>query len=70
MEHLITGELDYIIGHLRKAHMEMRLNDEEFEKFKTLSNEEQIEQICNGNSNLIVDGFHIDDMGEVINVIY
>ena len=35
--HTIFGDLDYVQGYLRMGHLEMELNDEDFEKFKSLS---------------------------------
>ena len=31
--HTIYGDLDYVQGYLRMGHLEMELNDEDFEKF-------------------------------------
>ena len=32
--HTIYGDLDYVNGYLRYGHLEMELNDEDFEKKK------------------------------------
>ena len=34
--HTIYGDLDYVQGYLRMGHLEMELNDEDFEKFKSM----------------------------------
>ena len=39
--HTICGDLDYVYGYLRYGHLELELNDEDFEKFKSLSLKEQ-----------------------------
>lgn len=41
--HTIFGDLDYVQGYLRIGHLEMELNDKDFEKFKSLSLKEQKE---------------------------
>lgn len=41
--HTIFGDLDYVRGYLRMGHLEMKLNDKDFEKFKSLSLKEQKE---------------------------
>ena len=40
--HTIFGDLDYVQGYLRMGHLEMELNDEDFEKFKSLSLKEYL----------------------------
>lgn len=35
--HTIFGDLDYVYGYLRYGHLELELDDEDFEKFKSLS---------------------------------
>lgn len=67
--HIICGDLDYVQGHLRYGHLEMELNDEDFEKFKSLSLKEQKEYL-NDNGNLIVDDYEVDDWGSITEINY
>lgn len=39
--HTICGDLDYVYGYLRYGHLELELNDGDFEKFKSLPLKEQ-----------------------------
>lgn len=67
--HTIYGELDYVQGHLRYGYLEMELNDEDFEKFKSMPEEEQ-KAYLNDNGNLIVDSYEVDDWGDIIDISY
>lgn len=62
-ETMITLELDYVMGYLRHGHLEMGLDNEELEKFKSLSDGEQIYWII-GNGELIVDDYSVEDWDE------
>lgn len=67
--HTIYGDLDYVQGHLRYGYLEMELNDEDFEKFKSMPEEEQ-KAYLNDNGNLIVDSYEVDDWGDIIDISY
>lgn len=67
--HTIFGDLDYVQGYLRMGHLEMELNDEDFEKFKSMPEEEQ-KAYLNDNGNLIVDSYEVDDWGDIIDISY
>lgn len=67
--HTIYGELDYVQGHLRYGYLEMELNDEDFEKFKSMPEEEQ-KAYLNDNGNLIIDSYEVDDWGDIIDINY
>lgn len=67
--HTICGELDYVQGYLRYGYLEMELNDEDFEKFKSMPEEEQ-KAYLNDNGNLIVDSYEVDDWGDIIDISY
>lgn len=67
--HTICGELDYVQGHLRYGYLEIELNDEDFEKFKSMPEEEQ-KAYLNDNGNLIVDSYEVDDWGDIIDISY
>ena len=65
----IIAEIDYINGHLRYAHYELNLTDEELEKFKNSSEEEQQQWIEDGGD-LIIDDYYLNDIGEITKIIY
>ena len=65
----IIAEIDYINGHLRYAHYELNLTDEELEKFKSSPEEEQQHWITD-EGDLIVDDYYLNDIGEITKIIY
>ena len=67
--HTIFGDLDYVQGYLRMGHLEMELNDEDFEKFKSLSLKEQKEWLRDEGS-VEVDDFSVDDIGSITEINY
>ena len=67
--HTIYGDLDYIDGYLKYGHLEMELNDEDFEKFKSLSLEEQKEWLLN-EGQVEVDNYSIEDYGNINEINY
>ena len=67
--HTIYGDLDYVQGYLRMGHLEMKLNDEDFEKFKSLSLKEQKEWLRDEGS-VEVDDFSVDDIGSITEINY
>lgn len=67
--HTIFGDLDYVQGYLRMGHLEMRLNDKDFEKFKSLSLEEQKEWLRD-EGRVNVDDFSVDDIGSITEINY
>lgn len=67
--HTIYGDLDYVQGYLRMGHLEMELNDEDFEKFKSLSLKEQKEWLRN-KGRVNIDDFSIDDIGSITEIDY
>lgn len=50
---------DYVQGYLRYGHFELELDNEDFKKFQSLSKEEQLDWIKDGN--LIIDSYSVDD---------
>ena len=67
--HTIYGDLDYVQGYLRMGHLEMELNDKDFEKFKSLSLKEQKEWLwAAGRVN--VDDFSVDDIRSITEINY
>ena len=67
--HTICGDLDYINGYLIYGHLEMELNNEDFEKFKSLSLEEQKEWLLN-EGQVEVDNYSLEDYGSITGINY
>lgn len=67
--HTIFGDLDYVQGYLRMGHLEMKLNDKDFEKFKSLSLKEQKEWLRDEGA-VKVDDFSVDDIGSITEINY
>ena len=67
--HTIFGDLDYVQGYLRMGHLEMKLNDKDFEKFKSLSLKEQKEWLRDEGS-VEVDDFSVDEIGSITEINY
>ena len=67
--HTIYGDLDYVQGYLRMGHLEMKLNDKDFEKFKSLSLKEQKEWLRDEGS-VEIDDFSVDDIGSITEINY
>ena len=67
--HTIFGDLDYVQGYLRMGHLEMELNDKDFEKFKSLSLEEKKEWLRD-EGRVNVDDFSVDDIGSITEINY
>ena len=66
-KNLVTGDLSYIVGHLRYGHYELKLSDEEYEEFKKMSNYDKKEYICDCGE-IIIDDYDLNDYGEIINI--
>lgn len=62
----IYADVDYISGHTRYGHYELSLTDEQYEEFKSLSEDEQRDWIKDGE--LIVDDCYIEDVGNLGNI--
>ena len=67
--HTIYGDLDYVQGYLRMGHLEMELNDKDFEKFKSLSLKEQKEWLRD-EGRVNVDDFSVDNIGSITEINY
>ena len=67
--HTIYGDLDYVQGYLRMGHLELELNDEDFEKFKSLSLKAQKEWLRD-EGHVEVDDFSVDDIGSITEINY
>lgn len=51
---------EYVQGFLKGGHFELELNDEDFEKFKSLSKEKQCEWVRE-DGDIIIDSFRVED---------
>ena len=67
--HTIFGDPDYVQGYLRIGHLEMELNDKDFEKFKSLSLKEQKEWLWD-EGHVKVDDFSVNDIGNITEINY
>lgn len=50
---------EYVQGYLRNGHLELELNDTDYEKFQSLPKEEQLEWIKEGN--MYIDSYRVED---------
>ena len=62
----IIADVDYVIGHLRYGHYELKLNDEDYKEYKNLSEEDKISWIEDGD--FIIDDYRIDDIGTILEI--
>lgn len=67
--HTIYGDLEYIQGYLRIGHLEMELNDEDFEKFKSLELRDQ-KAWLKEEGRVEIDDFEINDRGDITGIDY
>lgn len=63
----ITAEVEYVLGHLRYGHYELKLTDEDFEKFKDMSCDEQKSYIRDAGY-FIVDDYRVNDIGPITDI--
>lgn len=62
----IIADVDYVIGHLRYGHYELKLSDEDYKEYKSLSEKDKISWIEDGE--FIVDDYRIDDIGLITEI--
>lgn len=62
----IVADTEYVCGHLRYGHYELNLNEEEYNEYKNLSEEDKISWI--EDRNFIVDDCEIDDIGSITEI--
>lgn len=55
----IVLNCEYVQGFLRNGHLELDLSDEDYEKFKSLSKEEQLEWAKDGDMH--IDSYRVED---------
>ena len=63
----IIADVDYVTGHLRDGHWELELNDEDYNKYKNLSEEDKISWI-EDDGDFIVDDYRIYDIGTITEI--
>lgn len=63
----VTAEVEYVQGYLRYGHYEAELTDEDFEKFKNMSCNEQKKYIRKAG-HFVIDDYCIDDIGPITDV--
>lgn len=66
-KYIVTADANWIQGHLRYGHWEMELTGAEYEEFKNLPEDVQIEYLKD-NGSIIVDDYEIDDYEEPTNL--
>ena len=64
---IIIADVDYVTGHLRYGHWELKLTDEDYKKYKNLSEEDKISWI-EEDGEFIVDNYRIDDIGTITEI--
>lgn len=62
----IIADVDYVTGHLRSGHWELKLNDEDYNEYKNLSEEDKISWIKDGD--FIIDDYRIYDIGTITEI--
>ncbi len=67
--HTIYGDLDYVQGYLRMGHLEMELNDEDFEKFKSFELRDQ-KAWLRGEGRVEIDDYSVNDIGDITEINY
>lgn len=60
----IKADYDYLQGHLRYGHIELELEGEELEEFKSKSQEEQKEYLREMGET-ILDDYEVNDYGDL-----
>jgi hypothetical protein len=63
----IIADVDYVTGHLRDGHWELELDDEDYNKYKNLSEEDKISWI-EDDGDFIVDDYRIYDIGTITEI--
>lgn len=62
----IIANVDCVTGHLRYGHWELKLTNEEYNKYKNLSEEDKISWIEDGD--FIIDDYRIYDIGTITKI--
>lgn len=57
--------VNYVFGHLRYGHMEVTLEDEDYQRFLNASDKEKENILDENDASLVVDDYEVDDYGEL-----
>jgi len=63
----IIADVDYVTGHLRSGHWELELDDEDYNGYKNLSEEDRISWI-EDDGDFIIDDYRIYDVGTITEI--
>ena len=63
----IIADVDYVTGHLRDGHWELELDDEDYNKYKNLSEEDKISWI-EDDGDFIIDDYRTYDIGTITEI--
>jgi hypothetical protein len=63
----IIADVDYVTGHLRSGHWELELNDEDYNGYKKLSEEDRMSWI-EDDGDFIIDDYKIYDIGTITEI--
>lgn len=63
----IIADVEYVCGHLRYGHWKLELSDEDYKKYKNLSEEDKISWI-EEDGKFIVDDYRIYDIGTITEI--
>jgi hypothetical protein len=63
----IIADVDYVTGHLRSGHWELELNDEDYNGYKKLSEEDRMSWI-EDDGDFIIDDYKICDVGTITEI--
>lgn len=65
----IEAEVDYVVGYLRSGYYVLYLNEEAFEEYQALSDEEKKEYL-EEEGEFKLDDVSIEEIGPIINIKY
>ena len=63
----IIADVDYVTGHLRSGHWELELDDEDYNRYKNLSEEDRMSWI-EDDGDFIIDDYRIYDIGTITEI--
>lgn len=63
----IVADVDYVTGHLRAGHWELELDNEDYDEYKNLSEEDKISWI-EEDGDFIIDDYRIYDIGIITEI--
>lgn len=63
----VCADLEYLMGHLRYGHIELKMDEEEYKEYETYTDKEKEEYIFD-NGDLIIDDYEVDDYGPISDI--